>query len=72
MQSAYDRDDYVQIKWQHIIPGREHNFKRYDQTEITHFNATYDYDSILHYSAYAFSQDKAEATIVPLVNYFIA
>lgn len=72
MQSAYDRDDFVQIKWEHIIPEYKSNFERYDESEVTHFNATYDYDSILHYSAYAFTKDKNEATIVPLVKHFKA
>ena len=67
MQCAYDRDDYIKIHWENIKPGKEHNFKKYTSTEVTHFNTTYDYYSILHYSAYGFSKNK-EPTIVPKVS----
>lgn len=67
MQSAYDRDDFVEIKWDNIAPGSQRNFKKYTSQEVTHFNTTYDYYSVLHYSAYAFSKN-FEPTIVPLVS----
>lgn len=67
MQCAYDRNDYVKIHYENIKLGKEHNFKKYTSTEVTHFNTTYDYYSILHYSAYGFSKNKAP-TIVPTVS----
>lgn len=67
MQSAYDRDEYVKIQWDHIIKGREHNFKNYSSNQVSHFNSTYDYGSLMHYSGKAFSKDGV-ATIVPLVS----
>lgn len=67
MQSAYDRDDYVHIKWQNIIAGYEHNFMKYNSSVGSHFNGTYDYDSVMHYYAYQFSKTK-QPTIVPLVK----
>lgn len=69
MQSAYDRDDYVKIQWEHIQPGLEHNFFKYNSTEVSHFNSTYDYKSVMHYSGLAFSKDGI-ATIVPLVSIY--
>lgn len=67
MQSAYDRDDYVKIHWENIKPGTENNFNKYTNSKITHFNTTYDYYSVMHYSAYGFSINGAP-TIVPLVS----
>lgn len=69
MQSAYDRDEYVQIQWDHIATGKEHNFLKYNSNKVSHFNSTYDYGSVMHYSGQAFSKDGV-ATIVPLVCSF--
>ncbi|KAE8747151.1 hypothetical protein FOCC_FOCC006149 [Frankliniella occidentalis] len=66
-QSAPERDQYVKIIWDNIQPGREHNFRKYDTESVSNFNVTYDYQSIMHYSAYAFSQNEKK-TIVPLVK----
>lgn len=67
MQSAHDRDDYVQIKWNNIISGYESNFNKYGPKVVTHFNGSYDYDSIMHYGAFGFSKN-GDPTIVPLVS----
>lgn len=67
MQSAYDRDEYVTIVWDKISPGKGGNFKKYTNTEITHFNTTYDYYSVMHYGPNGFSID-GTATIVPTVR----
>lgn len=67
MQSAHDRDNFVKIEWQNIKDGRSFNFNKYNSTVVTHFNATYDYFSIMHYSAHGFSKN-GNATIVPLVS----
>lgn len=67
MQSAYDRDEYVKIQWDHIIEGREYNFQKFSSNQVSHFNSTYDYGSLMHYHEYAFSKDGV-ATIVPLVS----
>ncbi|XP_055533335.1 seminal metalloprotease 1-like [Wyeomyia smithii] len=64
MQSASDRDDYVTIVWENIQPGREHNFEKYASTEISSFDTGYDYGSVLHYPATAFSVNE-ERTIIP-------
>lgn len=66
MQSAHDRDDYVKIEWDNLMSGAAGNFMKYPSDKVSHFNTTYDYDSVLHYSAYAFSKN-GKATIVPLV-----
>lgn len=66
MQSSSDRDDYVRIVWDGIIDNQKHNFNKYDTSVVTGFNVTYDYESIMHYSAYAFSKNGL-ATIIPHV-----
>lgn len=67
MQSAFDRDEYVTIHWENLEEGTEHNFNKYTDTQITHFNATYDYYSVMHYGPNGFSKN-GNATIVPTVS----
>uniref|UniRef100_A0A034WHW1 Metalloendopeptidase n=1 Tax=Bactrocera dorsalis TaxID=27457 RepID=A0A034WHW1_BACDO len=65
MQSAANRDDYVRIDTENIQAGTEHNFNKYDEDFVDDFDEEYDYGSVLHYSAYAFSAN-GKMTIVPL------
>lgn len=67
MQCVYDRDDYVTIRWENMKNGTLGNFVKYSNKEVTHFNTTYDYYSVMHYEAYAFSKNKLP-TIVPHVS----
>ncbi|KAF2884811.1 hypothetical protein ILUMI_21344 [Ignelater luminosus] len=62
-QSASERDDYVDIIWQNIQEGKENNFNKYSSNVTTSFGEKYDYDSVMHYSAYAFSKN-GERTII--------
>lgn len=45
--------------------GMEHNFAKYRQDEVTDFGVPYDYGSVMHYRATAFSKD-GNRTIVAL------
>lgn len=63
MQSATERDDFVDIVWENIQPGKEHNFNIYGNDKIYQFGVTYDYGSVMHYSSMAFSNN-GERTIV--------
>ncbi|KAL2082404.1 hypothetical protein ACEWY4_022222 [Coilia grayii] len=56
-QSRSDRDDYINIHLDQVIPGLEHSFDKYDDTFITDQNTAYDYESIMHYGPYAFNID---------------
>ncbi|XP_042359844.1 hatching enzyme 1.2-like isoform X2 [Plectropomus leopardus] len=49
-----DRDQYIDVQWHNIIPGRGRNFKvRRGNT----LNLPYDVNSIMHYGKYFFSRD---------------
>ncbi|XP_073349454.1 hatching enzyme 1.2-like [Pagrus major] len=55
-----DRDHYVTVQWQNIMPGRKNNFKvKHGNT----LNLPYDLKSIMHYGSYFFSQD-GSATVL--------
>ncbi|XP_062862046.1 hatching enzyme 1.2 [Trichomycterus rosablanca] len=60
-QSRSDRDQYVTILWENIIEGQKHNFRKY---ETNNLNTVYDYDSVMHYGRFAFSED-GSPTIIP-------
>ena len=55
-QSRTDRDKYVSIKWDNIIPGMEDQFEKYGQDKITHLGAKYDVCSVMHYPDWAFQK----------------
>lgn len=62
-QSRLDRDTYIQIVWDNIQDPNQYNFSQHI-TDGKDFGE-YDYLSIMHYSAYAFSKNH-QKTIVPL------
>ncbi|KAH8272352.1 hypothetical protein KR026_007123, partial [Drosophila bipectinata] len=64
-QSTWNRDEYVRIAEENITEGTEGNFNKYDNETVDDYNEPYDYGSVLHYTAYAFSKN-GEMTIVPL------
>jgi hypothetical protein len=61
-QSREDRDKYITIYYQNIIPGMEHNFDQHiaDGEDI----GPYDYDSIMHYPTWAFQKEAGLSTII--------
>ncbi|TSQ58061.1 High choriolytic enzyme 1 [Bagarius yarrelli] len=61
-QTRSDRDDHVRILLQNVIPGQEHNF---DIVNTNNLNTPYDYDSVMHYSRFAFSSNR-QPTIIPI------
>nr|XP_014344695.1 PREDICTED: astacin-like metalloendopeptidase isoform X2 [Latimeria chalumnae] len=64
-QSRKDRDLYVQIIWDNISKGQEHNFV---ERNLETFGLPYDYHSVMHYGKYAFSKTHGKPTIVPIPN----
>jgi hypothetical protein len=61
-QSRADRDEFIEIRTQHIIPNTLHNFLQHiiDGVDL----GDYDYGSIMHYPKNAFSADGSD-TILP-------
>ena len=54
-QSREDRDTFIKVNWANIEAGREHNFNQHisDGDDL----GAYDFGSIMHYGAYAFSKN---------------
>ncbi|XP_051721879.1 meprin A subunit beta-like isoform X4 [Ctenopharyngodon idella] len=62
-QSRYDRDDYVTIKFENIIKGKESNFNKYSENVTTTQGTPYDYYSVMHYDKNAFSNGNGSTII---------
>jgi meprin B len=60
-----DRDSYVEIIFDNVLPNMEDNFQKYPVSYIDTLGERYDYASVMHYDRYAFSVDGQSATIVP-------
>jgi len=62
-QGRSDRDEYVTINLENVKWGPKgrthfhHNFKKYDQSYINHYDVPYDYHSVMHYGRNAFSKN---------------
>ncbi|XP_074845101.1 meprin A subunit alpha [Carettochelys insculpta] len=69
-QSRTDRDDYVKIWWDEIVPGYSHNFVKYDDTFISDLNTPYDYESVMHYEPFSFNKNKDVPTITAAIPAF--
>ncbi|NXE00480.1 MEP1A protein, partial [Chaetorhynchus papuensis] len=69
-QSRMDRDDYVNIWWDEIIAGKEHNFAKYDDSYITDLNTPYDYESLMHYEPLSFNKNESVPTITAKIPAF--
>lgn len=61
-QSRIDRDTYVIIKWDEIIPDMKHNFNKVGSGYAKDLGA-YDYGSIMHYGADAFAKGKSPTIV---------
>ncbi|KAM3721155.1 Zinc metalloproteinase nas-13 [Dirofilaria immitis] len=63
-QNRPDRDLYVDILWENVKPTLLEQFDKYEATIIDDLGSPYDYDSVMHYSAVAFSKN-GKPTIIP-------
>ncbi|XP_054475866.1 hatching enzyme 1.2-like isoform X2 [Anoplopoma fimbria] len=61
-QKRSDRDQYIRIVPENIIPGQEHNF---DKIHTQNQGTAYDYGSVMHYSKTAFSKNN-QPTLVAI------
>uniref|UniRef100_A0A182VPR5 Metalloendopeptidase n=1 Tax=Anopheles minimus TaxID=112268 RepID=A0A182VPR5_9DIPT len=57
-QNREDRDGWVKILYENIKPGTKNNFEKAKTGSTNNFGVAYDYGSIMHYSANAFSTNK--------------
>lgn len=64
-QTRSDRDSYVRINWQNIVPSSAYNFQKQDTNNL---NTPYDYGSIMHYGRDAFAIRNGLETITPTRN----
>jgi hypothetical protein len=69
-QSRYDRDYYLTIKIENVKQGYEHNFNKEPQESSSIYNIPYNYYSVMHYSADAFSSN-GDYTLLPKDPYYI-
>ncbi|XP_031229506.1 astacin-like metalloendopeptidase isoform X2 [Mastomys coucha] len=60
--SRADRDRYIRVNWNEIIPGFEINFIK---SRSSNMLVPYDYSSVMHYGRFAFSW-RGQPTIIPL------
>ena len=63
-QARPDRDEYVQILKENIDEGQEDNFKKRNEFSIDYQGTDYDFGSIMHLGAVAYSENGDETTIV--------
>ena len=64
-QSRSDRDKWVKIHFENIRSGLSGNFRKYTTSNSDNLGEDYDYGSIMHYPARAFSTN-GQNTITPL------
>jgi hypothetical protein len=68
-QSRNDRNEYVWINWDNIQEHTKYNFNQANLYSGTSDDGVdigyYDYNSIMHYDAYAFAIDRSVPTIYP-------
>ena len=62
-----DRDEYVDIHWDNIIPDTQTscyscNFRKEDASDVMNYGP-YDYGSVMHYEWYAFQKQGGLKTI---------
>ncbi|ESO93913.1 hypothetical protein LOTGIDRAFT_209446 [Lottia gigantea] len=67
-QSRHDRDNYITVDYSNIQKGQEHNFVKFKSSNIDELNQPYDFQSIMHYSAYSFAKDRSKPVIVPKIK----
>lgn len=71
MHNRPNRDKYVNIQWKNINPKYYKEFERVSPRMFNYYGTPYDYESIMHYSASAFSKTGA-LTIVPKDSNYIS
>lgn len=68
MHLVPNRDRYVSIVFTNIQYGLENEFSSYKADHLSKQYFPYDYNSIMHYSAYAYSKNKHPTITIPHVS----
>lgn len=69
-QNREERDQYIDVVYPNIMRGYEQNFMKAQKGSTSGFGVGYDYGSVMHYSANAFSAN-GQPTIRTKVNNYI-
>ena len=56
-QSRPDRNNYVTIHYENILPQAVRNFEKRRQNEVNSGESPYDYKSVMHYRSWYFSRN---------------
>lgn len=64
MQSSTNRDNFVQIEYNNIVP-KYLNASKQVRNDFSMYGTQYDYDSITHYPRRAYAIDRTNMTIIP-------
>lgn len=67
LHQRHDRDDYLNIHWNNIIPSALPNFKAMKPGD-RRVDAIFDYSSIMLYGDTSFSKDKVKKTMTPTLR----
>ncbi|KAK7080338.1 Meprin A subunit beta [Halocaridina rubra] len=67
-QSRGDRDDYVTINWNNIVPHMRFNFDKKSNWVSQDLGQGYDFSSVMHYDAFAYAMNPSIPTIIPKVR----
>jgi hypothetical protein len=70
MQSAAERDNYVEIVWDNIQTAARFNFEKFNDTTVSMLGIPYDYMSLMHYKQFAFAIDHTKPTIITRNPYY--
>lgn len=57
MHNVPNRDQYINIHWENVLPGMEVVFREKSDSDVTDFNLGYDYKSIMQYREDSFSRN---------------
>ncbi|EDO28263.1 predicted protein, partial [Nematostella vectensis] len=62
-QARTDRDEYINVLWENVMPGIPVNFNRYNGGRLDFVGGMYDFESLMHYGNYAFSKNNKPTMI---------
>lgn len=69
MHNHIDRDNYVKIHWENVLPDYFPNFDKVDPQWFDNFGTPYDLMSVMHYPRWAFSYNGEDAIEPHDINY---